>query len=78
MKNNKEYTINFMYFAFNFPYKFIEEVWSESPSMANHLREKFNSLSERNGSMTIFKWFMELDGNNKNTLLDWIEVNYNN
>ena len=76
--NNQEYTINFMYFAFNFPYKFIEDVWSDNASLSKHFRDKFNSLSERNGSMTIFKWFMELDNGNKSILLDWIEKNYKN
>tara|TARA_R110001606_G_C15324569_1_gene644953 strand:+ start:1211 stop:1444 length:234 start_codon:yes stop_codon:yes gene_type:complete len=76
--NNQEYTINFMYFAFNFPYKFIEDVWADNPSLSKHFRDKFNSLAERNVSMTIFKWFMELDNGNKTILLNWIEKNYNN
>jgi hypothetical protein len=67
-----------MYFAHNFGYNFIEEVWKSEPNMANHLRSKFNSYAQQQGNGTngFFRWFMELDNGNKETLTDWIGANY--
>jgi hypothetical protein len=75
---NFEAINKFMYFAHNFGYNFIEEVWKSEPNMANHLRSKFNSYAQQQGNGTngFFRWFMELDNGNKETLTDWIGANY--
>jgi len=81
MKATTKATINFMYFGHNYPYNFIFEVWggsplSEEPSLAKHLQDKFSVMYERYGTMTFFRWFMELDGRNKEILVEWIDQNY--
>jgi hypothetical protein len=75
---NFEAINKFMYFGHNFKHDFIEQVWKAEPNMANHLRSKFNMYAERLGSGTqgFFRWFMELDQTNKETLTNWIEANY--
>jgi hypothetical protein len=78
MKNQS--TINFMYFANNFPFNWIQKVWSDDQGMANHLNDKWNDLNlsnELGGTNNLLKLFMQLDNNNQNHLLDWIENNYN-
>ena len=70
-------TVNFMYFICNYPYKFIDSVWSDEPMLVNHLTIKFGSFCERHGSMGGFvNWFMELDRTNQTKLLNWVEDNY--
>jgi hypothetical protein len=78
-KTNNESTINFMYFIYNFPYKFYEKVWEDEPWLAKHLQEKWYYYQEKasNTADGFIKWFMELDMKNRNKLLDWVEKNYN-
>ena len=74
-------TINFMYFANNFPHDWIELVWSDNPHMGRHLQEKWHALTQSNefgGTLNFFRLFMQLDDSNKTTLLTWIEENYKN
>lgn len=65
-------TLNFLYFTMNFKYNFIEEVWSGS--IASHLRSKFTQLYEKRGNF--MDWFCELDRDNQEILLRWVEENY--
>ena len=76
--SNSEAIINFMYFGHNYPHDFISKVWGDDSSMSQHLADKFSSMYSEYGTMTIFRWFMELDHINKNILLDWISDNYKN
>ena len=71
---NKQAIVNFMYFAHNFPYGFINKVWNGN--MADHLHDKFINSKGDNGTEKFFKWFMNLDEGNKETLIDWIDKNY--
>lgn len=71
---NQLSTRNFMYFGHNYPSNFISQVWEEE--MANHLQSKFKSIYEYRGTLTFFSWFMELDSENQEILIDWIEKNY--
>ena len=72
----KNQVINFMYFGHNYPYDFIKKVWSEDLNLAQHLLNKFNSMYENYGTMTIFRWFMDLDKENQEILINWVENNY--
>lgn len=75
---NFEAVNKFMFFGYNFQHNFIEEVWKSEPSLANHLRSKFDSFAKQLGSGTMgyFRWFMELDNGNKEQLVNWITENY--
>jgi len=74
-------TLNFMYFGHNFPYDFIYKVWGgtygqKEPCLSKHLNDKFSAFFKDYGTMTFFRWFMELDDTNKKKLFDWVEANY--
>ena len=72
-----EIVSKFMMFGYNYPSNFITEVWGNNHgSMANHLQGKFSDTYARVGTMAFFRWFMELDQQNKEILVDWIEANY--
>ena len=54
-------------FIQNIPSNFIEEIWKDSPNMADHLRSKFNCFcsAERYASANaILKFFASLDESN--------------
>ena len=74
--SNSEAINKFMYFGHNYPSGFILKVWEGS--LGKHLESKFHSMYERYGTMTFFRWFMELDDLNKDILIEWIETNYKN
>lgn len=73
---NHDQTINFMYFISNYSHNFIHEVWAGS--IADHLKNKFDSLCSRyqRSDFAFLKWFYELDYSNQTTLLNWINSNY--
>lgn len=60
-------TMNFYYFLNNFPRNFIQKVWSGA--LANHLESKF-----KDGN--IVRFIAELDKENKEIFIKWIENNY--
>jgi len=77
--NENKATIKFMYYANNFNYNWIEEVWSDNAHMCKHILSKWDDLNQRNidgGTSNFFTLFMQLDDENRNILLDWIKVNY--
>ena len=54
-------------FIHNLPSNFIEEIWSDSPWMADHLKAKFNSFCRAEGyasANAILKFFAALDEGN--------------
>jgi len=55
------------FFIHNIPSNFIEEIWSDSPHMASHLRSKFNcfcSAEHYASANAILKFFAALDEGN--------------
>lgn len=74
MKTNSEAIIKFMYFGHNYPQGFITKVWQGS--LGQHFQDKFSSMYQRWGTLTFFRWYMELSDDNKEILNDWIEANY--
>ena len=72
--DNTKAIIKFMYFGHNYSSGFISKVWEGS--LGNHLQEKFNAMYHDYGTMTFFRWFMQLDEGNKAKLTEWIEANY--
>jgi hypothetical protein len=84
MENSKS-IINFMYFGHNYPHNFIAKAWAgketltedDEYSLADHLTKKFHTMYEKHGTLTFFRWYMELDNGNKEILNDYIADNYN-
>lgn len=68
-------TINFMYFAYNFPPNWMFEVWGDDTNLCIHLLAKMRGYSG-SGTDNFFRFFMELSDNNKVKLCNWIEANY--
>ena len=73
--------IKFAYFTANFPMGFINKVWADSPSMANHLNEKLTYYMRiREATYVSYEvfmtWFVNLDGGNQFKLCLWIEENF--
>lgn len=81
MTPKQKAVINFVYFAANFPAGFIHEVWKDNPNLAQHLSEKLEALTAREGRNYVtlnvfFQWFLELSNNNEALLIDWVESRY--
>lgn len=72
--NNSQAIVNFMFFGNNYPDGFIKEVWPGS--LGEHLTIKFNGFYEKYRTQTFFRWYMELDHENKEKLNHWVEHNY--
>jgi hypothetical protein len=54
-------------FIYNIPSNFIEEIWSDSPLLADHLKSKFISFCKSEGyasANAILKFFASLDESN--------------
>lgn len=66
----------FMFWTANFDYFFIEKVWKDRPLMAKHLRSKWSGMEEHYGSATIYRFYFELDTNERKVLLEWVMDNY--
>lgn len=78
-KNSVKQTINFVYFTANFPSDFIERVWEGNQHIIDHLKMKFKSIIKQSGNCspgTFLKFVFELDGENKEILVKWVENNY--
>ena len=58
---------NYVYFCFNYPNNFILDCFGTG-SIGQHLKSKFN------GDVNSF--FINLDSENQEKLLNWIEQNY--
>jgi hypothetical protein len=76
MTTKHDNTINFVYFMHNYPHGFIFQVWSGS--LAEHFNNKFNNLCERHkkSNTAFLHFFTELDTDNQNILLTWVNANY--
>lgn len=77
MKHQFNFTIKFMFFGNNYPRDFIKKAWANDTHIADHLESKFSTMYQRHGTMTFFKWYMELSDNNRHILMNWINLNYN-
>ena len=54
-------------FVYNIPSNFIEEIWSDSPLLADHLKAKFIGFCKSEGyasANVILKFFASLDESN--------------
>jgi hypothetical protein len=54
-------------FIYNLPSDFIEEIWSENPTLAGHLKAKFTGFCRSEGyasANAILKFFASLDDSN--------------
>lgn len=78
---NKDFAIamnKWVFFAMNYPYDFIDKVWAGQTSLIAHLKGKFNAYYDDYGSRAVMNTFYcELDGANKQKLLNWVADNYN-
>lgn len=70
---------NLIYFGFNYPNGFIQKAFEGKVAqhIINHLQSKFNSAYEVYGARAAFNmFFVNLDGENQEILLNWINENY--
>ena len=77
--NGTDQITNFMFFAYNFPMRWIQEAFGEGTSLANHIDAKWQNLNRRNGhggTANVFNLFMELSEGNRETLCKWVAENY--
>ena len=76
-RGNLKVIRDFMYFGWNYPSHWIENVW-RGDSLVKHLREKFNTLCEKheNSGHAYCEFFFDLDEENKKKLVGWIADNY--
>ena len=54
-------------FVYNIPSNFIEEIWSDSPLLADHLKAKFTGFCKSEGYASanpLLKFFASLDESN--------------
>ena len=58
------------YFAHNFPWGFIEDVWGVGTHLGNHLQEKYRLHGD------FWKWYMNLSDDNKDMLNEYVLNNY--
>ncbi len=74
---NAQAITNFMFFANNFGQTQLNAMFNVT-SAPQHLKEKFQDLSQRNGGGTegFFAWFMELSQNNKDVVCEYITNHY--
>ena len=76
MADQTKLAIKLMYFGNNYPHDFIDQVWDMNKHLAEHLKIKFGAMYSNYGTMTFFRWFMELSDGNKTMLINWISENY--
>jgi len=68
----------FVYFGYNYPsINFIDEVWSDNPNLAKHLKDKFMGYYKQYGSDAVMnRFYVELSSENQRQLEEWIINNY--
>ena len=67
-----------MFFIYNFPYNFIEQIWAGDEGLINHLKGKFNYAYNSKGAYgCIPAFYGELDMNNRKKMMQWVMDNYN-
>jgi hypothetical protein len=79
MKNLHKSIVNFCYFTANFPSNFIEKCWGKDHWLFDHLMSKLSSKCDKSGCVTkgaFMNFFMDLDTENQEKLLTWIDDNY--
>jgi len=68
---------HFVYFTFNYPNNFMDAFGHKDNHIRKHIEEKFDSYYKKYGSYGVMiKFWIELDGDNRNKLADWIKENY--
>ena len=73
----KESVTHFMFFIHNFPRNWMDAFKDEPEWMQDHIKSKWTSAWSGNGpSYGMLKFFMDLDFDRRELLLDWVRVNY--
>ena len=66
-----------VYFCFNYPYDFIEQIWG-GDWICYHLKDKFEMYYDIVGSTGVMnKFYANLDKTHQRELLQWVIDNYN-
>lgn len=69
--------INFAYFCSNYPSDFIEKAFVNEPEKIKHLKSKFaDAYASAKAIGAVVRFIHELDSENQEILLDWIDKNY--
>ncbi|MCK9430384.1 MAG: hypothetical protein M0R17_10320 [Candidatus Omnitrophica bacterium] len=78
LKESDSLIHKFVYFGFNYPNNWVNEVWKDNPTLAKHLNTKFHSIYNKVGARAaVNTFYTELDSENQHILEDWINNNYN-
>ena len=66
-----------MFFTYNYPYNFINQVWADEEWLIDHLKGKFDYYYDKYGAYGVIPvFYAELDGNNKKKLMRWVMENF--
>lgn len=69
--------LNLAYFAANYPSNFIEKAFERQPDLIPHLKGKFAKCYASDKPLgAVLRFIYELDEDNQETLLTWIDRNY--
>lgn len=68
-------TINFCYFAYNFNYDHLLEIF-HLLGMSEHHKEAFENAPGDNGTSKFFNWFMSLSRDNQKKVVEYVKENY--
>ena len=77
MKNTHT-VINFIYFIWNYPYNWYDEVWKDEKWFAEHIGSKFKAYCNKyKKSETAFmRLFAEMSLHRQEKLVNWVSENY--
>ena len=67
-----------MFFIYNFPSDFIEQIWGHDKSLVLHLKGKFAYAYKDYGAYgCIPSFYGQLDNNNRKKMMQWVMENFN-
>jgi hypothetical protein len=75
--SNHSNTINFMYFVYNQPFVTAIEGAFGGTHLEQHFKDKWYGYDSTTNNDRVMRFMGELGINNKETILQWIENNYN-
>ena len=66
-----------MFFIYNYPHDFIEQIWGDDKYLVLHLKGKFANNYEYYGAYgCIPAFYGELSSNNRIKMMDWVMKNF--
>lgn len=63
----------FVFFGYNYPHDFIQQIWRDEQVIANHLQNKFDMFYKKVGPNAVMnRFYVELDNENREKLERYI------